>query len=373
MKSQKTRVLVLTDIKLFSNNSVGAPAGLIYEIISDLKKIKQEYSIEVVSKPHFAARLYFPINFTAVVLCSWFYTFKRRHQNPTIVILYPSRLRILSVFMPGRKICIGPDDTVSVVQSLAIGANLKYIVFRSIEMWINILLERLTPKVATMLVGFYDVKRYNKRNPSAPAVYLPHPLFTNDQISVKSISSSLSFPDDVSNHFIFSIIGGTLPNQRTFNSISLLTTTLNSIALLEYEFSLVIYGRKNEWLFNYLSSLFPGKCNFRLSFIDFSELLAPHSAVIGLPPYRHGSKTRILNSLSNAIPCICNTEDVPDNIVSLPSVSNHIIALGSILSDHCVKTFFDIKSRIELSNNIRYANEQWLCQVRSLILGETNI
>ena len=373
MKSQIKRILVLTDIKLFPNNSDGAPSGLIYEIISDLKNTKHKDSLHVVSKPHLAARLYAPINFAFVVLSSWFYTIIRSHRMSTIVILYPSRLRILSIFMPGRKICIGPDDTASVVQSLAIGANFKYIVLRTIEMWINILLEKLTPKVVTLLVGLYDVERYNMRNPIAPASYLPHPLFINDQISIKTISSLLSFSGDDCNHFSFSFIGATLPNQRTFNSISLLSATLNSIFLMKREFSLVVYGYKNKWLFEYLNSLFPGKCIFKLSFINFSELLSPHSAVIGLPPYRYGSKTRILNSLSNAIPCICNIEDIPDNLVSLPSLSNHIIEPGFILTEHWVKLFFDIKSRMKLSNDIRSANYQWLCQVRSIILDESNI
>jgi len=368
MKSLKPRILVLTDIKIFSNNSVDAPAGLLYEIISIIQNSPKIVSINVTSIPHFFARLYIPIKFAWVVMRSWLYWIKHIQSNPTVVILYPSRLRILAVFMPGRKICIGPDDTASVVQALAVGATIKYKLFRSIEKWINILLEKITPKISTLLVGLYDVEKYNMRNPNAPAIYLPHPLFTDDQISIQSISSLLSFSDDDCNHFTFSIIGGTLPNLRTFNTISLLSTSLNSILLLNYKFSLVIYGHKNKWLYDYLVSLYPGKCEFKLSFVDFAELISPYSAVIGLPPYRYGSKTRILNSLSNAIPCICNFEDIPDNIVSLPSLLSHIIVPGSILSEHRVKMFFDIKSRIAFSNVIRIANDQWLCQARSIIL-----
>jgi len=350
---------IFSDIKIDSSNKQGSPSGLMHEIISIIKA-SGEFNIQLVyTGPCLASRAYLPINYIFPILHYWLRRVRPSLNKSvkTYIVLYPSRLRILAFLFTSPTICIGPDDTDSVLAHLcSTEARMIWIIFRKVEKLINRFVEYLTPSVICLFVGKSDMQNYLKRNPSHTAYYIPHPLFKADLIDLRTIKEKIHCSSGETEKSVLRLLvyGSSFPDHKTIQNIEKFVRYLAENELASCNTEICIYGKKNIWmkpLFDSLSGALNSKC--LNEFNSFLDILEPSSALVCFAPYKFGTKTRVLSALANAIPCFCPPTSIPDQIKNIQNHSDHTLNFFNNSEPFQPDKFFSVESRIRLASLIR--------------------
>ena len=186
-------IVILSDLKLFNSNKDLLGHGLITEVSNSLN-VSDDFDVKLIySFPNLLSRIYLPLFYLPFIVYCFFLKIGHFFNNrKLLVLLYPSRLRILSLFLGRSCVCLGPDDTSLVLSALSLtDANIRLKYLRHIEKFISDTIESLTPNTSSLFVGKYDVQSYKNRHPSHKAFFLPHPLFSCDLVDIDVLTASI--------------------------------------------------------------------------------------------------------------------------------------------------------------------------------------
>lgn len=347
-------IVVFSDIPLSSSNKKGTPSGLIFEIIQSIKKSRDFKLCAICVSPFFLSRIYIPINYLIPVVRCWILYIRFRLVGSSIkVLLYPSRLRVLATVLPGSKLCIGPDDTTEVLNSLALSEKWPQNTLRVAEKYLNNYIEKITPYTIAAFVGKKDVQSYLQRNPVHKSYYIPHPLFSADIVPFEEVKSLLTINTSQASTRLI-IYGATTNNASTNERLDLLSYFAQLPIFVSKSLSIEVYGANNKWIYDKIAkSCFHLKVIYACRFASFSSLISSDALIVSLSPYPYGTKTRILSALANALPCMCLSTEIPDQVLSIPGLHNHIISFEDELDQQRLLQLFSVQGRLRLATEVR--------------------